>query len=233
MEFISEDLAQRAEPTEAELQAFLAEHAERFREPSRISFAQVYLSPDRRDDARRDAERMLVALDAGRSDPAAAGDPFLLEQGYSAVTAQDIDRLFGGRFAARLGELPVGRWSGPVASGCGLHLVLVQERIQAREPELDEVRDAVADERRVTRRDEANQAFYESLRARYQVTVERPAASIPADMELAPGALRHRHDGDVLDHRARTRVRGMSLIERTTPGRRWREAGREHHDNTA
>jgi hypothetical protein len=93
------------------------------------------------------------------------------------VTAQDIDRLFGGRFAARLGELPVGRWSGPVTSGCGLHLVLVQERIQAREPELGEIRDAVADEWRVTRRDEANQAFYESLRARHQVTVERPAAS--------------------------------------------------------
>jgi hypothetical protein len=54
MEFVSEDFAPQTEPTEDELRAFLAEHADRFRSPSRISFTQVYLSPDRRgEDVRR------------------------------------------------------------------------------------------------------------------------------------------------------------------------------------
>ena len=176
MEFISEDVARPAEPTEDELQAFLAEHADRFRKPSRVSFAQVYLSPDRRgEDAWSDAERLLVALDTGRSDPAEAGDPFLLEQDYRELAAQDVERLFGGAFAAQVAELPVGRWSGPVESGYGLHLVLVRERIAARLPDLAEVRDAVANEWDAVRREEANRAFYEALRARYEVTVERPA----------------------------------------------------------
>ena len=44
---------------------------DRFREPSRVSFTQVYLSPDRRgEDAWGDAERMLVGLDSGRFDAA-------------------------------------------------------------------------------------------------------------------------------------------------------------------
>ena len=176
MEFISEDLAQSAEPTADELQAFLAERADRFREPSRISFAQVYLSPDRRGgDVWSDAERALVALNTGKPDPAAAGDPFLLEQDYRDLAAPDLERLFGGAFAAQVAELPVGRWSGPVGSGYGLHLVLVRERTAARLPDLAEVRDAVANEWDAVRREEANRAFYQALRANYEVTVERPA----------------------------------------------------------
>jgi PPIC-type PPIASE domain len=176
MQFVSEDVAQPAEPTENELRAFLAEHPDRFRKPSRISFAQVYLSPDRRgEDAWGDAERMLIALNAGESDPAEAGDPFLLEHDYRDLAAHDVERLFGGEFAARVAELPVGRWSGPVESGYGLHLVLVRERTAARLPDLSEVHEAVANQWRAARQEEANRAFYEALRANYEVTVERPA----------------------------------------------------------
>ena len=176
MEFVGEDVAPPAEPTEAELQAFLDEHAERFRKPARLSFAQVYLSPDRRgEDAWADAERLLVTLDAGTSDPAASGDPFLLEQEYWDLATHDVERLFGEAFTARVAGLPVGRWSGPVESGYGLHLVLVRERTPARLPDLAEVRDAVANEWRAARREKANRAFYDGLRANYEVTVERPS----------------------------------------------------------
>ena len=181
MEFVSEDLAAQAEPSEDELRTFLAEHADRFREPSRVSFAQVYLSPERRGAAARsDAERVLVALDAGRTDPAASGDPFLLEQDYVLQTPRDIERLFGERFAAGIAELPVGQWAGPLDSGYGLHVILVRERTPPRLPELDEVRDAVLRDWRAARRDEANRAFYDALRARYEVTVERPDAPAAA-----------------------------------------------------
>jgi PPIC-type PPIASE domain len=166
MQFISEDFAPRAEPTENELRAFLAEHDDKFREPGRISFAQVYLSPDRRgDDIWADAERLLVALSTGSSDPAESGDPFLLEQDYRDLAVPDIDRLFGRGFAARVAELPVGRWAGRVESGYGLHLVLVRDRTPARLPDLAEVRDAVANEWRAVRQEEANRAFYRALRA--------------------------------------------------------------------
>jgi hypothetical protein len=176
MEFISEDIAAQAEPSEQELRGFLADQSDRFREPARFSFAQVYLSPERRgEDAWGDAERLLVALDAGQSDPAESGDPFLLDQDYRGLSAREVERLFGRGFAARVAELPVGRWAGPVESGYGLHLVLVHERTSAQLPDLDEVRGAVASEWRAARREEANRAFYEGLRANYEVTVGRPA----------------------------------------------------------
>lgn len=175
MEFISEDVALEAEATEDELRAFLAEHRDRFRTAPRISFAHVYLSPDRRgEDAWSDAERVLVALDAGSSDPTEAGDPFLLEREFENLTAYDVERLFGRPFAERLAELPLGRWSGPIESAYGLHLVSVHEMTPSRLPALDEVRDAVTLEWQAARVEEANRAFYEGLRANYEVTVESP-----------------------------------------------------------
>ena len=53
----------------------------------------------------------------------------------------------------------------------------MRERTPARLPDLAEVRDAVANEWRAVRQEEANRAFYEALRARYEVTVERPRSA--------------------------------------------------------
>ncbi len=80
----------------------------------------------------------------------------------------------GSEFAAALTELPVGRWSGPVESGFGLHLVLIRERQPGSLPGLAEVRDVVEREWRSARREEANEAFYRGLRDQYEVSVERP-----------------------------------------------------------
>ena len=57
-----------------------------------------------------------------------------------------------GSFPGSLPALPVGRWSGPVESGYGLHLVLVRKRTAGRSPPLDEVRDAVLSEWRAAQR---------------------------------------------------------------------------------
>jgi hypothetical protein len=186
MEFISEDVALQAEPADGELQALLTEQADRFREPPRISFRHVYLSPDRRgDDVQRDAEELLVALNDGRADPAHAGAPFLLEQEYRRLAPQEIERLFGRAFAADVVELPLERWSGPIESGYGVHLVSVHGVTPSRLPDLDEVRDAATLEWRAARVEEANRAFYEGLRSNYEVTVEGPTSTGERPSEMA------------------------------------------------
>jgi hypothetical protein len=186
MEFISEDMALQTEPSEDQLQTLLAEQADRFREPSRISFTQVYLSTDRRgDNVERDAEQLLAALNDGSANPDKSGDPFLLEQEYRMLAPPDIERLFGRAFAADVVELPLERWSGPIESGYGLHLVSVHERTPSRLPDLDEVRDAVTLEWRAARVEEANRAFYEGLRSNYEVTVEGPTSTGERRSEMA------------------------------------------------
>jgi peptidyl-prolyl cis-trans isomerase C len=172
MEFLSEDLATAVEPTEEELRSFLEAEPERFRVPARSTFSHVYVSRDRRGDAAaRDAEQILEALRNG-ADPAMAGDTFMLQARYAARSEAEIAQLFGTAFAARVVQLEPGPWQGPVASGYGLHLVRVEERIAERMPDLSEVRAAVRNELLARRRRQANQALVAGLRERYEIVVE-------------------------------------------------------------
>ncbi len=118
---------------------------------------------------------------APRRTLSALGDSRLLEDQFVALPAGEVVRQFGDGFAARLGELPVGRWQGPIESGYGVHLVLVRERTEGRVPDLEDVRAAVRREWLNAQRQEANEKFYQSLLRRYTVTLERSGTAMGAD----------------------------------------------------
>ena len=73
----------------------------------------------------------------------------------------------------KLAEVPIGQWFGPVESGYGVHLVLVEDRTEGRLPELAEVHDAVQRDWTNARRLESNEKFFQSLFKRYDVVVEK------------------------------------------------------------
>lgn len=176
LEFVSEDVAALAEPTEEQLSTYLKEHREAFRTDRRFTFSQVHLDPQRRgENLAPDAARLLARLElAGpTADVSTLGDSRMLEDQFVALPAGEVARQFGEGFAAKMGELQVGRWQGPIESGYGAHLVLVRERTEGRVPALEEVRDTVRRAWMNARRQEANEKFYQALLHRYTVTVER------------------------------------------------------------
>ncbi len=177
MEFLSDDVAAQAEPSDAELSAYLQEHRDSFRIERRFTFRQVYLSPERRGESlAQDTAQVLAQLrKAGdEADISQLGDPFLLERAFDAVPEGEVAKLFGDKFAVRLAELTPGSWQGPVESGYGVHLVFVGDRTDGGVPALRDVRDAVYREWANAKRLDANEAFYRSLRKKYSVTIERP-----------------------------------------------------------
>jgi hypothetical protein len=175
IEFVTDDAAQQAEPTDADLSAFLQAHPERFRVDPQFTFRQVYLDPEKHGaNLSRDATQLLATLNRAGAGTgfAAMGDPTLLARDVAAMPAGEAARQFGGAFAAKLGALPVGHWQGPIESAFGVHLVLVSQRTEARVPALTEVRDAVRREWDGARRLEAKEKSYQEMLARYTVTVE-------------------------------------------------------------
>jgi hypothetical protein len=175
LEFISEDVAAQAEPTDEQLRAYLKAHPEAFRVGPRFTFRQVYLNPERRRESlAHDAAQLLVQLDqtGAKADTLSLGDLFLLEHDFDAVPASEVAKQFGEKFAVQLNELPPGQWQGPVESGYGVHLVFITERTTGRVPALEEIRDDVRREWANVRRLEANEQFYQGLLRRYTVTVE-------------------------------------------------------------
>ena len=186
MEFVSEDIAALAEPTEADLEETLRTHPDLFRVEPRFTFRQVYFSPDKHgEDLAAEVTQLLAQLNRpdNEVDASALGDSTLLEAQFAGVPTSEVAKQFGEPFALELGRLQPGRWQGPVESGYGVHLVFVSERTEERQPALAEVRDDVRREWDNARRVAANEAFYQGLLARYHVTIE---GSEPAD---EPGML--------------------------------------------
>lgn len=177
LEFVAEDIATQAEPTDEDLRVYLKAHPEEFAVEPRFTFSQVYLSPERRRDSLvRDAAQELARLARanGSIDLSELGDPFLLDQHYTAASARDIAKDFGRHFAAALDKLPAGRWQGPIESAYGLHLVFVRERTEGRLPALEEVRDGIRRNWADAQRLDVKETFYRALLRRYTVTIEKP-----------------------------------------------------------
>lgn len=174
MEFILEDVAAQAEPTEEDLEAFLDKHADKYRIDPQISFRQVYIHAERRGQSAEDYARLaLDQLNRG-ADPGSAGDWFLLDPKTELSPLWEIGRQYGVAFSRRLLELAPGRWTGPVRSGYGLHLVFIEERVEGRMPELKDVREMLKRDWAVALKKELKDAAYARIKERYTVEFEKP-----------------------------------------------------------
>jgi hypothetical protein len=180
LDFIAEDLASQVEPTEADLLAYLGAHPEDFRTAPRLSFRQVYFNPEQRHNGLdADVRALAMALNGDASiDASGLGDRIQLAHGYANVSTRDIANLFGAQFAAAIVELEPGTWQGPIPSGYGVHLVIVDEHREGRLPELDAVRDAVRREWENALRKERIEQFYRHLLEKYKIIVERPKVGV-------------------------------------------------------
>lgn len=175
MEYLFKDLISIPEPTEIELNAFLAEKSSMFTVPAKISFRHVYLDPDIRGQrVHEDSAELLAQLrDSGNgADVINMGDRSLLPDSFSDERESELAGLFGQSFAEELFGLPTGSWQGPVTSEYGVHLVYVYAHIEARLPPLAEIRERVSREWRNAKQNEADETFYQSLRQRYEIVLD-------------------------------------------------------------
>ena len=188
LEFLIEDLAAAREPTEAELSAFFEARQEGYQLPARVSFSQVFFSPDRRGRAAKpDASLVLAGLRPETLAAAAAdqGDRFMMGASYSEQRPQDVEAVFGPEFVQALFEIEPGGWSGPIPSAYGWHLVRIEARSPSRLPTLAQVADQVRHDWSYEQRRLANETVFERLAARYELTIEDGALSRSAAVTFA------------------------------------------------
>jgi PPIC-type PPIASE domain len=177
-EFLAEDLATDRSPTDQELEAYLQQHLDRFREEPSFSFEHIFLSREKRGASTEAEVKVLLAELGGKNedtiDIEKRGDTFLLPSRFEKTSAAETARLFGENFATRLAAIEPGEWAGPIESSYGLHLVRVDARVPGTAPPLANVRDSVLRDFLDDRRKQELDAQYSKLRARYTVVVEPP-----------------------------------------------------------
>jgi peptidyl-prolyl cis-trans isomerase C len=178
LEFLTEDLTDIGTPTEAQLAAFFAEHGERYQTANQISFVHIYFSTAKRGegavrDAKDDLARLRANGEASRIDE--MGDAFLLEYDYRRLLPQDIEKIFGQSFAEKVLKLSEREWNGPLASGYGLHLVKVSERLTGPASTLDAVREQVTRGWLDDQRRQIKTITLKKLRDRYDIFIDNEA----------------------------------------------------------
>jgi hypothetical protein len=180
LQFLSEDVATAHEPDTAVLQAWYEQHRDEFALPGRITFRQLYFSPDGRGaHARADAEAALAKLARQPVDAPIAvslGDSFMLQDYYGDRTSTQLAKDFGPAFAQTVFRLKPGSWQGPVESGFGWHLVFVDSFVPGRSPDFEEIEPDVKTAWLSQQKAEAWQKAYDAMRAKYAVLLPAPPA---------------------------------------------------------
>jgi hypothetical protein len=178
IQFMTDAGADADAPTDADLQAYLDAHPEKFEIAAEAGFEQIFLNPTRRGEA-IDAEAtvILAKLQADPAlEPQTLGDASLLPAQMPPTDIASIGSTFGPEFAAAVSAAPAGRWIGPVASSFGLHLIRVSEHTSGRLPALGDVRDLVLREFANERRETIEEERLDALLKRYRVIIEAPEA---------------------------------------------------------
>jgi hypothetical protein len=175
LEVLAEDIVSIAEPTPEMLQQYLEKNQAEYTFEPVYTLQQIYFNVDERGTAvQQDIEQALLMLetDSGLTNPEGLGDRLSLPYRHVDEWEGSLAATFGREFVDGLRDLEPGKWSGPIRSGYGLHLVYIEKFSPERALTLEEaerdVRRDLANERRI----EAIDALYEELRQQYTVTVE-------------------------------------------------------------
>jgi len=176
LEFLIRDIASLKEPVEGELESFFEDNKDKFQDPDLITFSHVFIDPDKRgDETLDDAALLLSELQAAGSPDSSVsglGDRFMLQNYYPQKTGLEIRKLFGSGFATSVMQLEPGQWHGPVLSGYGTHLVYVNTLEIAPLPVFEDVQASVLEHWQAQQQEEFNEAFFESLKSRYEIVIE-------------------------------------------------------------
>jgi hypothetical protein len=175
MRLFGSTLEDSERPSWDSIAARYAQTREALREPDRISFVQVFLSADDRQAATQgDAEalrRRLLGESIGSQTAISLGDPFPLGHRFGLRSKRDLARSFGSAFGAQALELSPGRWSRPIESAYGRHLLWVESREPGQIPGLEAVADRIRRDLERELRDAKLKTLLRDLRKSYEVVV--------------------------------------------------------------
>lgn len=162
--------AETKTPSDAELQALIDQDPARYAEDPQTSFEQVYIGADTPQN-RAMADAQLSRLRKGE---AVTGTPAPIPARFDKAGSHEISGTFGDEFTLGLRNVAPGQWSGPIASGLGLHLVKVSARGAAQPPVLARVRQRVENDWRAAATSRAQAEAYARMLKGYDVVIELP-----------------------------------------------------------
>jgi peptidyl-prolyl cis-trans isomerase C len=176
VELLAQGLITPAEPTDEVLQTWHTDNPSQFKQPDLYTITHIFFDPDKREDATlADAEAArdkLNALDELPANYDEYGDRFMLQNYYSMRSELELRKMFGTGFVEQITGLEPGRWHGPVLSGYGPHLVMINSVLLTPQPAYIDIKKRLTEEWMAGQIDEMSERFVDELISRYEILVE-------------------------------------------------------------
>lgn len=173
LEFISADMMNLLRPSDGELGDYLNANEEKFTREANYSFEQIYINPDEHQDPDTFLITLLNDLAQSKGD-AGRGDPTLLPRQVRTSSLSRISSIFGQRFAQGLQNQDIRLWAGPITSSFGLHLVYIEQKEEARLPDVQEIRSTLVAEWTHEKQQSNKQELDKRLRENYLIIIDWP-----------------------------------------------------------
>jgi hypothetical protein len=153
-----------AAPERNALQNYYESNIDNYTLPVRYSFQQLYFN------SAADAQQALGEIGRG-TDVRSLGESSMLNSDYAYRSALDLNATFGAGFADPLAALSLGGWQGPIRSGFGFHLILLNAiHLQESSP-YESVRQQVLQDFRRVQQMTARETYVENLLDEYKISV--------------------------------------------------------------
>jgi len=170
--YLKKQKFQQQELKKQELQQQGLGQKAQYMESALISFSHIFIGSDKHPNPFSKAEKSLEQL---TKTPAPVSkkfsDPFLLGLSFSALSEAQVDRYFGAGFARSLFSLEgLGKWSGPLESSYGVHLVFIEEKQAQRLKSFSQVEEQLRYQWRRSQEKEALRLMLTELRKQYEVS---------------------------------------------------------------
>ncbi|HRI20691.1 MAG TPA: peptidyl-prolyl cis-trans isomerase [Panacibacter sp.] len=175
LRFVTNDMANLTVPKEEDLQAYYKAHKANYLEQKKYSFSHIYFSPDKRPHANEDAAGVLPTLpysDKNIDKLISRGDAFPFAYHIENLTANEIDQQMGDSFSNELDKLPVGKWSGPILSGYGTHLIFIDEVKQPVEKDFAAIKEDVLRDYHYNLQNQYNDQLYAEFKKDYTIKLD-------------------------------------------------------------
>ena len=170
MQFLSNDLATFKEPNREALEDYYEANADKYLSPFEFSFYQIILSRDHRDNPAADAEKLLKEFGAyGPEALQGKGDPLPFPFDYENIDEEALSRQLGLQFSRRLETIETGKWTGPIPSGFGLHLVYLKTRKDPQAPPFESIQRELTRDLEYETQQKVNDLVFEELKKNYRI----------------------------------------------------------------
>lgn len=174
LRFLTNDMANLTEPSPEELQAFYQTNKTKYLEQKKYSFSHIYFSPDKRKNPDEDAANVLKTLngsDKNLSELIKKGDAFPFASHIDSLTQEEINTGMGDGFTDALDKLPIGKWSGPVFSGYGTHLIFLNEIKPPHEKDFASIREEVLRDFHYKLQEDYNKQLFQEFKKDFKIEV--------------------------------------------------------------